>query len=593
MVKIRVNTICLIVLSCCWLFASGLNLNKNTGDSVGDSRGNIAKKGKLSIVQKLKEIDHLPVEERIALYYKLKKESPEAYDFENETGLTLYGYALMWRNKLTDAIEIFKLIVSEFPNSSNAYDSLGEGYLKNGNEKLSLVNYQKSLELNPENFNAEDQIERIKYPNRIPEKPAEKFIKIFTPEEYKADLDQLGKTLIKVHPNTLKFISREAFWKNVEGKKALITDKTTYGEFVWHCSEIIASIGCSHTDMGGFYFENEMLPLLLRFPLQTRWVNNQLFVIDQLNNTGKVKIKDEILSVNGIAVSKLINDTYKHISSQAFIKTTKKHFFNTWSTAMIPYALGFPETYKIVVRGVKDPIVLNKAETFKDPFKDPSIKHCDTNLCFEVLDDNKTAILNIASFNYYPWDNLSVFKEFIDRNFKEINKKGIKNLIIDVRFNGGGSQQSSIYLLRYLVDKPFTYYSNSQFKGKIEKIDGEEVVAPFENRFRGKLYFMMDGNGKSTTGHFMSLVKVLKLGTIVGEELGSNQFCSAGQTICRLSHTKLEYYVADNTHESTATSLPDEIGILPDHYVTQSIDDYLGKIDPVKEYTIKLAKNKK
>lgn len=103
---------------------------------------------------------------------------------------------------------------------------------------------------------------------------------------------------------------------------------------------------------------------------------------------------------------------------------------------------------------------------------------------------------------------------------------------------------------------------------------------------------MIDGNGKSTTGHFMSLVKVLKLGTIIGEELGSNQFCSAGQKICRLSNTKLEYYVANNTHESTATSLPDEAGILPDHAVTQGIDDYLNKVDVVKAYTLKLIQTR-
>ena len=99
----------------------------------------------------------------------------------------------------------------------------------------------------------------------------------------------------------------------------------------------------------------------------------------------------------------------------------------------------------------------------------------------------------------------------------------------------------------------------------------------------------MDGNGNSTTGHFMSLVKVLNLGTIVGEELGSNQFCSAGQKICRLSHTRLEYYVANNTHESTATSLPDEVGILPDHTVIQSIEEYLNKVDAVKAYTLKIV----
>ena len=86
----------------------------------------------------------------------------------------------------------------------------------------------------------------------------------------------------------------------------------------------------------------------------------------------------------------------------------------------------------------------------------------------------------------------------------------------------------------------------------------------------------------------MSLVKVFNLGTIIGEELGSNQFCSAGQTICRLSHTKLEYYVADNTHESTATSLPDEKGIMPDYYVMQSIEEYLNHKDTVKEFAIKL-----
>ncbi len=585
MLKVNVNTICWLVLSCCWFVACGLN--KPPHASADAPNGSVVNPGKLSIVQKLKEFDHLPVEERIALYYKLKKESPDLYNFENEDELTMYGYSFLWENNVAEAIEIFKLIVAEFPNSSNPYDSLGEAYLKNGDKERSLANYEKSLALNPENFNAEDQIERIKHPEKALEKPADKFAKVFTAHEYKSDLDQLGNTLIKVHPNALKFISKKAFRKIIEEKKALITDQTTYSEFAWHCSEIIASVHCSHTSMGSFYPENEMLPVDLRFPLQTRWVNHQLFVVDPLNNSERVKIKDEIFSINGIAVSQLINDIYKHIPSQGYIETTKKHFFNTWSAGMIPYALRFPEAYKIVVRGIKDTIVLNKAETVKNLFQDPSIKPCDANLCLEMLDD-KTAILTISSFNYYPWNNLNVFKEFIDNSFMEINQKGIKNLIVDVRFNGGGSQQSSIHLLRYLVDKPFIYYANAQFEGKTGKIDGEEVITPFEKRFEGKCYFMIDGNGNSTTGHFMSLVKVFNLGTIVGEELGSNQFCSAGQTICRLSHTRLEYYVANNTHESTATSLPDETGILPDHYVTQNIDDYLNKVDAVKLFTIKL-----
>jgi len=580
-----------IVLSCCWFAACGLN--KPSQPSADNSKVGAAQTGQLSIVQKLKEFDHLPVEERIALYYKLKKESPEAYNFKNEDELTMYGYAFMWSNNVAEALAIFKLIVAEFPDSSNPYDSLGEAYLKSGNKELALANYEKSLALNPDNFNAEDQIDLIKHPEKVREKPIDKFARVFTAEAYKADLDQLGNTLIKVHPNALKFISREAFLKNIEEQKALITDQTTYGEFAWYCSEIIANVHCSHTNMGSFYTENAMLPPALKFPLQTRWVNDQLFVVNPLNNAAQVGVKAEILRINGVAVSKIISDAYKHIPSQGYIKTTKKHVFNRWSSGMIPFALGFPETYNIVVKGAEAPIVLNKAETVREPFRDTSIKPaCDDNLCFEVLDDNQTAILTISTFNYYQWNDLGVFINFIDSSFAAINQKGIKNLIIDVRFNGGGSQHASIHLLKYLVDKPFIYYSNAQFEGKTAKIDGEELITPFEHRFKGKCYFMIDGNGNSTTGHFMSLVKVFNLGTIVGEELGSNQFCSAGQKICRLSNTKLEYYVANNTHESTATTLPDEVGILPDHAVTQSIDDYLNKVDAVKVYTIQLIQKR-
>ncbi len=580
-----------IVLSCCWFAACGLN--KPSQPSADNSKVGAAQTGQLSIVQKLKEFDHLPVEERIALYYKLKKESPEAYNFKNEDELTMYGYAFMWSNNVAEALAIFKLIVAEFPDSSNPYDSLGEAYLKSGNKELALANYEKSLALNPDNFNAEDQIDLIKHPEKVREKPVDKFARVFTAEAYKADLDQLGNTLMKVHPNALKFISREAFLKNIEEQKALITDQTTYGEFAWYCSEIIANVHCSHTNMGSFYTENAMLPPALKFPLQTRWVNDQLFVVNPLNNAAQVGVKAEILRINGVAVSKIISDAYKHIPSQGYIKTTKKHVFNRWSSGMIPFALGFPETYNIVVKGAEAPIVLNKAETVREPFRDASIKPaCDDNLCFEVLDDNQTAILTISTFNYYQWNDLGVFINFIDSSFAAINQKGIKNLIIDVRFNGGGSQHASIHLLKYLVDKPFIYYSNAQFEGKTAKIDGEELITPFEHRFKGKCYFMIDGNGNSTTGHFMSLVKVFNLGTIVGEELGSNQFCSAGQKICRLSNTKLEYYVANNTHESTATALPDEVGILPDHAVTQSIDDYLNKVDAVKVYTIQLIQKR-
>jgi tetratricopeptide (TPR) repeat protein len=118
-------------------------------------------KEKSSIHDKLLENSHLSINDRIALYHHLKNTEPNTYNFENEHELNRYGYALLTEEKTKEAIEIFKLLVSEFPKSYNPYDSLGEAYLQDGNEEKSLLNYQKSLELNPKNTRAIDQINRM------------------------------------------------------------------------------------------------------------------------------------------------------------------------------------------------------------------------------------------------------------------------------------------------------------------------------------------------------------------------------------------------------------------------------------------------
>jgi tetratricopeptide (TPR) repeat protein len=587
---IKLYTVCLAILCCCLFSACGNKLISAT--SVNRLHPSEVQTKKTSIVAKLKENSHLPIEERIALYHKLKEENLGLYDFGNETELTLYGYSFLWGNNLNEAIAIFKLIISEFPNSANAYDSMGEAYLQAKDSIKALQNYEKSLLMNPDNFHAEDVIEQIKYPTIKPLTAQEKFSKVYSKKDYIEDLYQLGQRLLTVHPHALKFVTKDQFLKNIESKKSLITNKTTYAEFAWHCNAIIASIGCSHTassTMQNDYHEFSMLPLENSFPLQIRLVNKQLFVVNPMDNSDRVKVKDEILSINGVETAKIISDIYEHIAAQANIQTYKTHHFNTYFAALIPYALGLPNTFEIVVKENNGSIKLNKARKMATELYDPSVNSCLNDLCLEILDE-KTAILTISSFNYYEWNNYPVFKAFIDSSMNIINDIKIRNLIIDVRYNRGGSQYPSIYLLQHLMDKSFTYYSKAEFEGKTDKIYGEEIIYPVKNRFKGKVYFLIDGNGNSTTGHFMSLVKAHNLGTIIGEELGSNQFCTAGQTLFRLSNTKLVVSSANNTHVSTATELPDETGILPDFFVTQSIDDYLNKVDVVKDYTLELIR---
>jgi len=100
------------------------------------------------------------VSSAIEQYRQLKKEQPAIYDFD-EDQLNNLGYRLLRTNRTGDAIEIFKLNVEAFPKSGNVFDILAEAYLANGDRDLSIANYKHSLELNPANRKAEQQLKKI------------------------------------------------------------------------------------------------------------------------------------------------------------------------------------------------------------------------------------------------------------------------------------------------------------------------------------------------------------------------------------------------------------------------------------------------
>jgi CubicO group peptidase (beta-lactamase class C family) len=98
--------------------------------------------------------------EVINTYHFLKKNNEQKYDF-GENQLNDLGYQLLAKKKTKEAIEIFKLNVEAYPNQFNPYDSLGEAYMLDGNKELAMRNYKKSLELNPNNSNAESKLKEI------------------------------------------------------------------------------------------------------------------------------------------------------------------------------------------------------------------------------------------------------------------------------------------------------------------------------------------------------------------------------------------------------------------------------------------------
>lgn len=76
--------------------------------------------------------------------------------------LNTYGYVKLRANKTMEALYIFDLNSKLFPYKYNVYDSLGEAFMELKNYTEAIKNYNKVLELNPENKNAIQMTAKIK-----------------------------------------------------------------------------------------------------------------------------------------------------------------------------------------------------------------------------------------------------------------------------------------------------------------------------------------------------------------------------------------------------------------------------------------------
>ena len=83
-----------------------------------------------------------------------------------EPVLNRLGYKLLAGEHVEEAIAVFELNVEAYPEAFNPYDSLGEAYMTNGDVELAIANYERSLELNPENGNAVTMLQKLRAEER-------------------------------------------------------------------------------------------------------------------------------------------------------------------------------------------------------------------------------------------------------------------------------------------------------------------------------------------------------------------------------------------------------------------------------------------
>ena len=103
------------------------------------------------------------IDSTVARYNTLRDRfySSGSYDF-SERSLNEFGMSLLAEGHSPDAIRILSINVEQNPKSSFAYSNLGNACAAAGQKDLAIQNYEKALELDPRNREAEQKLKELR-----------------------------------------------------------------------------------------------------------------------------------------------------------------------------------------------------------------------------------------------------------------------------------------------------------------------------------------------------------------------------------------------------------------------------------------------
>jgi C-terminal processing protease CtpA/Prc len=211
------------------------------------------------------------------------------------------------------------------------------------------------------------------------------------------------------------------------------------------------------------------------------------------------------------------------------------------------------------------------------------------------------------------------FMTYLDSAFKDIKNRGVLDLIIDLRNNGGGNNTFSDELLAYIADKPFKFCSKFEVKTSqltkdfwiqiedsnliglknqiLNHKNGEVFISeipyhetkPVSDRYLGNVYVLINRYSYSQAALTAAMVQDYEFGILIGEKTADTPSTYASNHQFELPNTHIAvnypkaFIVRPNGDETFH-------GVIPEHKVKENV---FTKEDEILEYTIKLIRGER
>ncbi len=437
--------------------------------------------------------------------------------------------------------------------------------------------------------------------------------------------DLLG-AMGKGHPGFYWYTPKERFDVIIDSTLQTVTDSLNTLDFYRKVKPLIAQIGCLHTSIVlPENYEKAMEETKTYIPLEIFIDKNKKVFITKNHSENKfIPIKGELLFINGKPIASIINTLVKAIPSDGYNQTEK----------ILALNLRFPFWYQSMIE-MRDTFTVkiaseNKVQEYKIKGITPEVfptqdRIAPTNkeqLNFEIKDD--IGVLKIQTFAKSTIkENGQNFKKYVKNVFKTLEEQEVKNLIIDLRYNTGGTDGNAALLASYFFDATFRYWDrievtediagqisrglNKVFYSKPEKKDSTYLwkgalltkefkyykpQKPAKHNFKGKTYLLTNGFCMSSAADFIAILSDNGKAKIIGEEsAGGYQGNTSGLMPKVIMGGGFVITVPLNKYINAVDSTKNiGRGTIPDYPINISLEDWMSKNDVVKAFTFDLIK---
>ncbi len=447
------------------------------------------------------------------------------------------------------------------------------------------------------------------------------------------------------HNGLYYFISRQAFARQCDSVRKTFIKGASIDVFYLKLRYLSALLCHGHTRVnlpGGqpvnFYMA-VLKPDRLYLSLQLILINNSLYVLQDCSAEQKVKRGAEIIRINGKQVKALLDTMRRYLSADGRNQTFKQYQLYNYYYFHFLYNLLYPtETaFDVIMAGNKTPLRIAgqtpaaMARNYEAKTGKP-IGHFEKQLAYNSMMAPATAYLKVGSFyRGFIESQGQRYEPFLDSVFKDLQQRGAKNLILDIRNNEGGGDGYNQLLFAYLGGKPLHVAGDSRVASRkfaytnylvdvsdeakaflanpsAFLIDSSLVLKPeFQNSdlplqltapvFKGRLYVLMNGGTFSAANNLVSDLYFHRNSTgravvFIGEENGGDVYSGvlcAGQSFkIQLPHSGIQIDMPFLCNGELNTVYPTKR--LPDFIVSNSIQDVMQERDAVVEFAIKKFK---